>query len=105
MEKVLKFDGLLKKELGDILEALSYVDNQQDAQEILNFVNKTLDKRKNSRRTIELINKIKDCAKELSKIAPNLVFCVSDDIGWDETNDIEVDFEELYDALNEMSIC
>ena len=102
MEKVLKFDGLLKKELGDVLEALSYIDNQQDAQEILNFVNKTLDKRKNSRRTTELINEIKDCTKKLSKISPDLIFCVSDCY---ENKTVLIDFQELYDALNEMSIC
>jgi hypothetical protein len=98
MEKLLKFDGLLKKELGDVLEALTYVDNQQDAQEILNFVNKMVDKRKNSRRTIELINKMKDCAKELSKISPDLIFCVYDCC---ENQTVSINFQELYDALNE----
>jgi hypothetical protein len=92
------FDELLQKELGNVIEALSYVDNQQDAQEILNFTKKTLDKRKNFRRTLELVNEIKDCAIELSKIAPDLIFCVTDCA---ENREVSIDFQELYDALNE----
>lgn len=87
---------LLQKELGNVVEALSHVDNQQDAQEILNFVKKTLDKRKNFRRTLELVNKMKDYAKELSKIAPNLTFCVTDCY---ENLEAHINFQELYDTL------
>lgn len=89
---------LLQKELSNVVEALSHVDNQQDAQEILNFVKKTLDKRKNSRRTLELVNEMKNCTKELSKIAPDLTFCVADCY---ENESVQIDFQELYDALNE----
>lgn len=89
---------LLQKEFGNITEALSRIDNQQDVQEILNFINKTLDKRKNLRRTIELVNKMKDCALELSENAPDSTFCVVDCY---ENENVQIDFQELYDALNE----
>ena len=89
-----------------IEEALGKLDNEQDAQEVLDFIIKKVNDRKNFRRTIQLVNKIKDCAMELSKISPDLAFFVLSEDGdcWDGAGEVEVDFQELYDALNEMSI-
>lgn len=81
-----------------IEEALDKLDNEQDVQEILSFINITLDKREKFRKTLELVSKIKDCAKELSKISPDLTFYVSDCY---ENQTVAIDFQELYDALNE----
>jgi hypothetical protein len=89
-----------------IEEALGKLDNEQDAQEVLDFIIKKVNDRKNYRRTIQLVNTIKNCAKELAEISPELAFFVLTEDGdcWDGTGEVEVNFEELYDALNEMSI-